>query len=201
MVELQNNQKEIYNYLKSYSASNGYPPSVREICAEIGLKSTSTAHGHLRRLEKKGLIKRDPARPRALKIIDTDMDKKEMLNIPIIKDVLTDNPILSCQNILDTFAIPLNYIKDKSLFMLRVFDSNMINAKLFPGDLAIFEECTSALNNDIILTKVNKKTIIARFSPKGDYVILEYENDDVGPLIVSECVILGKLVGVFRTFN
>ena len=207
MVELKSKQKEIYNYLIAYSDSKGYPPSIREICTAVGLRSTGTVHDHLKKLEKKGLLRRDSTKPRALEIIDMNnnkmnSNKKEMLNIPIVKNVLNDDTLLSVNNIEDTFPLPIDYIKhEKSLFMFRVFNSNMINAGLLPGDLAIFEEHNTALRNDIILTKVDNKTIIARYIPEKYYIYLKTDDDNMTPLVVDECIILGKLAGLFRGYN
>ena len=109
-------QKEIYNFLVKYTTEKGYPPSVREICSAVSLKSTSTVHGHLKRLEKKGFIYRDPTKPRALEILELNNSKKEILDIPIVGNVTAGLPILATENIEDTFQLPLNYVKhDKDL--------------------------------------------------------------------------------------
>ena len=122
MADVKDKQSEIYDFLKTYTESKGYPPSVREICEAVSLRSTSTVHGHLKRLEKKGMIKRDPSKPRALEIAELSAPKKEMINIPIVGKITAGLPILATENIEDTFPIPLDYIKhDKELFMLKSF--------------------------------------------------------------------------------
>ena len=127
MAESKDKQSEIYEFLKTYTESKGYPPSVREICEAVSLKSTSTVHGHLKRLEKKGLIKRDPSKPRALEIAELATPKTEMINIPIVGKITAGLPILATENVEDTFSLPLNFIKhDKELFMLRVSGESMI---------------------------------------------------------------------------
>ncbi|MGY5239204.1 transcriptional repressor LexA [Clostridium tertium] len=202
MVELKPIQKEIYNFLISYSNIKGYPPSVREICTAVGLKSTATVHGHLKALEKKGLLKRNPTKPRALEIVDINSNKKEMLNIPIIKDVFAYKPLLTIDNIEDIFPLPLDFVKSyKSLFMFKVVDSDMINIGLLPGDLAIFEESNAAMHNDVILTKLDNKAKIAKLFIENDTSVLINENYNFTPLAVNDFVILGKLVGIFRCFN
>lgn len=202
MVELKSRQKEIYNFLISYSNIKGYPPSVREICTAVGLKSTSTAHGHLKTLEKKGLLKRSPTKPRALEIVDINSNKKEMSNIPIIKDVFTYKPLLTIDSIDDTSLLPVDFADNyKSLFMFKVVDSNMINIGLLPGDLAIFEESNTAMHNDVILTKLDNKAKIAKLFIENDTAVLINENYNFTPLAVNDFVIIGKLRGMFRIYN
>lgn len=150
MDELKDKQLEIYEFLKIFTDTKGYPPSVREICEAVNLKSTSTVHGHLRRLEKKGYIKRDPTKPRALEIIENTVNKKEMLNVPLVGRVTAGTPILATENIEDTFPIPLDYIKhNNELFMLKVTGDSMINAGIHNGDFAIIEKTQTAENGPI----------------------------------------------------
>ena len=200
MEEIKDRQNEILKFLKTYTENKGYPPSVREICEAVGLKSTSSVHGHLKKLEEKGLIKRDPTKPRALEIMDHS-NKKEMINIPILGKVTAGLPILATENIEDSFPLPLDYIKhDKELFMLNVSGDSMINAGIFNGDLAIIERCNTALNGDIIVALIENEATLKRFFKEKDYIRLQPENDHMDPIIVDECSILGKLVGIFRTY-
>ena len=128
-MENKDKQTEIYEFLKLYTENKGYPPSVREICEAVSLKSTSTVHGHLKRLEKKGLIKRDPTKPRALEIVELNGPKREVINIPIVGKVTAGVPILATENIEDTFPIPLDYVKhNKELFNLP--DSDLFIEKI-----------------------------------------------------------------------
>jgi DNA-binding transcriptional ArsR family regulator len=121
-------QSEIYEYLKTYTIDRGYPPSVREICIAVGLKSTSTVHGHLSRLEKKGLIRRDPTKPRAIELKKETIMKKEIIDIPVIGKITAGQPILAVENIEDTFSIPINYVKSSNeLFILNVSGEKLIN--------------------------------------------------------------------------
>ncbi|MZK53513.1 transcriptional repressor LexA [Clostridium beijerinckii] len=201
MMEI-NKQTEIYEFLKSYTENKGYPPSVREICEAVSLASTSTVHGYLQRLEKKGLIKRDPSKPRALEIAELSMPKREMLDIPIIGNIINKVSILSKENIEDTFSLPLDYIKhDRELFMIRVCDESMINTGIRTNDLAIIELSEAAINGDIILALVNNSTTIKRFFKEKNHIRLEPENDDMNSIIIDDCKILGKLVGIFRSFE
>jgi repressor LexA len=201
MTEEKDKQSEIYDFLKNYTENKGYPPSVREICEAVSLRSTSTVHGHLKRLEKKGMIKRDPSKPRALEIAELSTPKKEMINIPIIGKITAGLPILATENIEDTFPIPLDYIKhDKELFMLRVSGKSMINVGINDNDLAIIESSNHAINGDIVVALIDDSATIKRFYKEKDHVRLQPENDSMEPIIVDDCQILGKLVGIFRSF-
>ncbi|OCA99752.1 repressor LexA [Clostridium diolis] len=201
MSDEKDKQSEIYEFLKSYTESKGYPPSVREICEAVSLRSTSTVHGHLKRLEKKGMIKRDPSKPRALEIAELSMPKKEMINIPIIGKITAGSPILATENIEDTFTLPLDFIKhDRELFMLRVSGESMVNAGIRDNDLAIIESSQTAINGDIVVALIEDSATIKRFFKEKDHIRLQPENDAMDPIIVDDCMILGKLVGIFRSF-
>jgi SOS regulatory protein LexA len=201
MTDEKDKQSEIYEFLKSYTENKGYPPSVREICEAVSLRSTSTVHGHLKRLEKKGMIKRDPSKPRALEIAELSTPKKEMINIPIVGKITAGLPILATENVEDTFPIPLDYIKhDKELFMLRVSGKSMINVGINDKDLAIIESTNNAINGDIVVALIDDSATIKRFFKEKDHIRLQPENDSMEPIIIDDCQILGKLVGIFRAF-
>lgn len=196
-----NKQAEIYEFLKEYTGSNGYPPSIREICEEVSLKSTSTVQWYLRRLEKKGLIKRNPLKPRALQISEISNNKKEMFDIPIINKIVDGIPILSKENIEDTFSLPVDFIKhDRELFMVRVLDDSMINAGIRESDLVIIEKGDKAENGDIVAVVIYGYINIKRYFRERDHIRLQPENDAMEPLLTNECNIIGKLVGIFRSF-
>lgn len=202
MTDVKDKQSEIYEFLKTYTESKGYPPSVREICEAVSLRSTSTVHGHLKRLEKKGMIKRDPSKPRALEIAELSASKKEMINIPIVGKITAGLPILATENIEDTFPIPLDYIKhDKELFMLRVSGQSMVNVGIIDNDLAIIESAQNAINGDIVVALIDDSATIKRFFKENDHIRLQPENDTMDPILVDNCQILGKLVGIFRSFK
>ncbi|MGL4571958.1 MAG: transcriptional repressor LexA [Clostridium sp.] len=201
MLEGKDKQSQIYEFLKTFTENKGYPPSVREVCEAVSLKSTSTVHGHLKRLEKKGLIKRDPTKPRALEIVELSQPKREMINIPIIGNITAGTPILATENIEDTFTLPINYIKhNKELFMLKVYGNSMINAGIHENDLAIIERSQTASNGDIIVALIDENATIKRFFKEENYIRLQPENDAMDPIIVDDCKILGKLVGIFRSY-
>ncbi|VCT84524.1 transcriptional repressor LexA [Clostridium neonatale] len=202
MSDENTKQQEIYEFLKTYTENKGYPPSVREICAAVSLKSTSTVHGHLKRLEKKGFIKRDPSKPRALEINELSTPKKEMVNIPIVGKITAGLPILATENVEDTFPLPIDYIKhDNELFMLRVSGESMINAGIHNNDLAIIESTNSAKNGEIVVALIDDSATIKRFYKEKDHIRLQPENDTMDPIIVPNCSILGKLVGIYRSYK
>ena len=195
-------QKEIYEFLRQYTEKKGYPPSVREICKAVSLRSTSTVHGHLKRLEKKGIIKRDPSKPRALEIPELTETKKEMINIPIIGKITAGLPILATENIEGTFPLPLDFIKhDRELFMLKVSGQSMVNAGIRDDDLVIIEVAETARNGEIVVALIDDSATIKRFFKEEDYIRLQPENDSMNPIIVDDCKILGKVVGIFRSFK
>ncbi len=196
-----NKQMEIYEFIKNQVKVKGYPPSVREICAAVGLSSTSTVHGHLERLEKKGLIKRDATKPRTIEIIENSLGKKEMINIPIIGTITAGIPILAVENVEDTFPLPVDYVKsNKELFMLRVSGESMIEAGILDNDLCIIEKTNSAENGDIIAALIDNEATLKKFFKEKDHIRLQPENKSMKPIIVSDCQVLGKLVGLYRNY-
>lgn len=195
-------QKEIYEYIKSQIHLKGYPPSVREICSAVGLSSTSTVHGHLARLEKKGLIRRDPTKPRAIEVLEETSIRKELVDIPIVGTVTAGKPILAIENIEDSFPIPINYIKSNNqLFMLKVKGESMIDAGIYNGDLAIIEQMNTAENGEIVVALIENEATIKRFYKEEDHIRLQPENKTMSPIIVDDCQILGKLIGLFRDYK
>lgn len=195
-------QTEIYEFLKNYTEHKGYPPSIREICEAVSLSSTSTVHGHLQRLERKGMIKRNSSRPRAIEIVELSTPKKEMISIPIVRKIIEGDSIFDDENIEDTFQLPLDYIKrNKDIFMFRVFDNSMININIRKNDSVIIGRNEVVKNGDIVVVQIDGFTIIRRFFKGKNYVKLEPENDTMDSIVVNECKILGKVVGSFRSYE
>lgn len=148
------------------------------------------------------MIKRDPSKPRALEIPELSAPKKEMINIPIVGKITAGLPILATENIEDTFPLPLDFIKhDRELFMLKVSGQSMINAGIRDNDLAIIECAQTAINGEIVVALIDDSATIKRFFKEKDHVRLQPENDAMEPIIVDDCKILGKLVGIFRSFK
>ena len=199
--ENSDKQTQIYNFLIEFTKSKGYPPSVREICQAVSLKSTSTVHGHLKRLEKKGLIYRDPTKPRALEIVELSNEEKELIDIPIVGKVTAGMPILATENIEDMFQIPINYVKhNNDLFILKVTGDSMIESGILDGDLAIIEQKNIATNGDIVVALIENEATIKRFFKENGFIRLQPENKNYEPIIVEDCSTLGKLVGIYRAY-
>ena len=194
-------QSEIYEFIRQEVLDKGYPPSVREICAKVGLSSTSTVHSHLSKLEKKGLIRRDPTNPRAIEIIKDPIAKKEMVDIPIVGKVQAGQPILAVENIEDYFTIPLNFVRgNNDLFILKISGESMIEAGIYDGDLAIIEKVNSAENGEIVVALIENEATIKRFFKENDKIRLQPENHTMDPIIVDDCKIIGKLKGIYREY-
>ena len=203
MTTKQNNkQLQILRYIYETVEDRGFPPTVREICHAVDLSSTSTVHGHLSRLENKGLIIKDATKPRALEI--TDEGKKAIgvqpKEIPVVGDVTAGQPILAVEDIEDYFPLPPDLANDAGdLFMLRVHGESMINAGILNGDNVIVRKQSSAINGEIVvaMTDENEATVKRFYKEKGHYR-LQPENDTMAPIILSSVRILGKVVGLYR---
>lgn len=204
MNDLSAKQLEILSYMKNEVSQKGYPPSVREICMAVGLKSTSTVHGHLERLEKKGYIRRDPTKPRAIEILDPSdniIHKREMVDVPIVGNVTAGVPILAVENIEDTFPIPIEYVNNDEVFMLRVKGDSMIEAGIFNKDLILVRQQSFADNGDIVVALLDDDyATVKTFYKEKDHIRLQPENAALSPIIVSDVSIVGKVIGLFRKF-
>ncbi|WP_427338723.1 transcriptional repressor LexA [Caloranaerobacter sp. DY30410] len=201
--DLSFKQLEILEFIKKEIQVKGYPPSVREICKAVGLKSTSTVHGHLSKLEKKGYIRRDPTKPRAIEILDKDniynyYSKKEIVEVPVVGKVTAGEPILAVQNIEDMFPLPLDFIQSDKVFILSVKGESMIEAGILDGDYVIVRQQNYANNGDIIVALIGDEATIKRFFKEADHIRLQPENQHLEPIIVNDVKILGKVIGVFR---
>lgn len=193
-------QKEILEYIKDEILKRGYPPAVREICEAVNLKSTSSVHAHLETLEKNGYIRRDPTKPRAIEIVDDSfqMVRHEMTSIPIVGTVAAGQPILAEQNIEGYFPMPVDMVPNGETFVLKVKGDSMINKGIFNGDQIFVECCNTARNGDTVVALVDDSATVKTFYKENGYYRLQPENDDMEPIIVDHCEILGKVFGVFR---
>lgn len=202
MIDIKSSkQSEIYEFIKNQVNTKGYPPSVREICEAVNLSSTSTVHGHLTRLEKKGLIRRDPTKPRAIELLQEPYQRKEMIDIPIVGKVTAGIPILAEESIEDYLTIPIDFVNSTNeLFILKVQGDSMIEAGIHDKDLAIIEKSSIASNGDIIVALIENEATIKRFYKENGYIRLQPENSTMKPIIVEDCKILGKLSGIYRKY-
>ena len=200
---ISDKQKEILEYMKQEILNKGYPPTVRDICEAVKLKSTSSVHSHLETLEKNGYIRRDPTKPRAIEIIDDNfnMTRREMTNVPLIGRVAAGEPILAVENIESYFPIPTEYMPNAESFMLKVKGESMINAGIFDGDQILVEKCSTARNGDMVVALVDDSATVKTFYKEDGHIRLQPENDTMEPIIVDDCQILGKVFGVFRLYH
>ena len=196
-------QLEILEYIKSEILRVGYPPAVREICEAVNLKSTSSVHSHLETLEKNGYIRRDPTKPRAIEIMDDEFNlmRREMANVPIVGQVAAGEPILAEQNIIDYFPIPVDFMPNNESFLLKVKGESMINAGILDGDFVLVEKRPNASNGEMVVALVDDSATVKIFYKENGYYRLQPENDDMDPIIVDNCEIVGKVFGVFRFMN
>ena len=199
---ISDKQKEILEYMKQEILNKGYPPTVRDICEAVKLKSTSSVHSHLETLEKNGYIRRDPTKPRAIEIIDENFNltRREIANVPMVGRVAAGEPILAVENIESYFPIPTEYMPNNESFMLKVKGESMINVGIFDGDNLLVEKQSSARNGDIVVALVDDSATVKTFYKEGDHIRLQPENDTMDPIIVDDCEIMGKVFGVFRFF-
>lgn len=200
--KISDKQREILEYIKQEILQRGYPPAVREICEAVNLKSTSSVHSHLETLEKNGFIRRDPTKPRAIEILDDDFNltRREVVNVPVIGQVAAGEPILAEQNIQDYFPIPVEFMPNAEAFMLKVKGESMINAGIFSGDTVLVQRQSDAKNGDMVVALVDDSATVKTFYKEDGYYRLQPENDNMEPIIVDHCEVLGKVFGVFRFF-
>ncbi|MCI5869572.1 MAG: transcriptional repressor LexA [Dorea sp.] len=193
-------QQEILEYIKAQILERGFPPSVRDICEAVHLKSTSSVHSHLETLEKNGYIRRDPTKPRAIEILDDtfNFNRREMVNVPIVGRVAAGEPLLAEQNIENYFPIPMDYMPNNQTFMLKVRGDSMINVGIFDGDMVLVEQTPTARNGEIVVALVEDGATVKRFFKEEGIYRLQPENDALDPIIVSDVQIMGKVIGVFR---
>ena len=213
MEELTERQKSIFNYIKQEIASKGYPPSVREIGKAVGLKSPASVHSHLKTLEEKGYLRRDPEKPRAIEVLKKDNNKsskniktddnREILEVPILGRVKAGVPILSEENIENFFPLPLDYLSpgNKDVFMLQVEGKSMINAGINDGDYVIAKKQDVAEDGDIVIALIEDETTVKRYFARDDHIRLEPENNSYQTITGRNISILGKVIGLFRNLK
>ena len=202
-AKISRKQQEILDYLKKEILTKGYPPTVREICEKVNLKSTSSVHSHLSTLERNGYIRRDPTKPRAIEICDDSfqMVRTEMSSLPVVGNVAAGQPILAQENIESYFPVPAEIVPQGDSFALRIRGESMINAGIFDGDLIFVNSCNTARNGEIGVALVDDSATVKTFYKEDGHIRLQPENDTMDPIIVDNCAILGKVFGVFRLMN
>lgn len=206
MTKLSKRQQDILQYIKEEVKSKGYPPSVREIGEAVGLASSSTVHGHLARLESKGLIRRDPTKPRAIEILNLEEDnipRQAAVNVPLIGKVTAGQPITAIENVEEFFPLPQHLAPaDEQVFMLEIMGDSMIEAGILDGDYVIVRQQQTANNGDIVVAMTEEdEATVKRFFKEQDFVRLQPENSSMDPIILRHVSILGKVIGVYRQIH
>jgi repressor LexA len=218
MAALKEREQRILNYMKEEIKTKGYPPTVREICTALDIKSTSTAHKDIENLVKHGYLVKDPSKPRALMVVDPEgqanssktnsninmHEREDIIDIPVIGRVAAGTPILAEQNIEDTFPVPARYAGTGTNYMLRVRGESMIEAGIMDGDLILVQQADNAYNGEIVVAMIDgfeSEATVKTFYKENDYIRLQPENSSMSPIIVKDVKILGKVKGVFRYFN
>lgn len=196
-------QEKILAYIQQEIRIRGYAPSVREIGEAVGLKSTSTVHGHLTRLEKKGLLHRDAMKPRAMGILHQEairesVDDESVRRLPVIGRVAAGLPILAEENVEEVFPLPSSLLSEGEHFILKVCGDSMIQAGIFDGDYIVVKKQLHANNGEIIVALVGDEATVKRFYKENGHFRLQPENDAMEPIIVNEVQVLGKVVTLFR---
>lgn len=198
-------QQRVLDYVKKQIKEEGYAPSVREICKALDLKSTSTVHGYLARLKKKGLIEKTDMKSRTIRLVDEEgksqkpfFTSKEMVDVPIVGKVTAGMPILAVENIEDSFPLPLDFTGASETFMLKVRGESMIDAGILDGDFILVKKQDTAQNGDIVVALIEDEATVKKFYKEKGHIRLQPQNQFMQPIIVPTCSILGKVVGVFR---
>ena len=209
--KISKRQQQIYDFIRSYQLEKGYPPSVREMAAAVGLSSPSTVHAHLSVLEEHGLIKRDATKPRALEVFNEDGTSATLaavketpdrgtITLPLVGRVAAGLPILAEQNVEDSFTVPTEIATDSSSFVLEVHGNSMVEAGIFNGDYIIVREQKNAMNGEIVVALIDGEATVKTFYKEQGRVRLQPENSTMEPIYVENPTILGKVVALMRRF-
>ncbi len=222
IANLKEREIRILGYMKQQIAAKGYPPTVREICAALGIKSTSTVHKDIENLERAGFLIKDPAKNRALMIVEENLpdsmrstdavtasapanERVDIIDVPVVGRVAAGTPILAEENVESTFPVPAQYAsRSSNNFMLTVHGDSMVNVGIFDGDYILVEQRETASNGDIVVAMVDgfeSEATVKRFYKEDGHIRLQPENDNMSPIIVQDARILGHVKGVFRYFN
>ena len=203
-IDLNPRQAAILDYIKDKIASDGYPPSIREICEAVNLSSPSTAHAHIHALAQKGYLKLNPNKKRAMEVLESDdspaqSSRQEMVDIPVLGKISAGLPALADENMEYTFPVPQDFLNsNKQLFMLRVQGESMIEVGIEDGDLLIIEEACTARNGDIVVALVGEEATVKTFYREPNRIRLQPENRSMEPIYVDDMQIIGRPIGLIR---
>ena len=205
MKNLTSRQKEVLDFISEEVVNKNYPPSVREICQAMDLKSSSTVHAHLKALEKKGYIKRDPTKPRAIEIIDREYYSSRPRNrskiVPLVGQVTAGAPILAEENIESFIVVPDEMVKSGQVFLLKIKGDSMKDAGILDGDMVLVRQQPSAENGEIVVALLEDEATVKRFYREKDHIKLQPENSSYSPIISDDVRILGKVTGLIRNME
>lgn len=203
MAKLTDKDYQILKFIQDQLATRGFPPTVREICTEVGLASTATVHARLRKLEEHGLIVKEGAKNRSIRVVsyNNSVTDEAYTRIPVYGRITAGQPITAVEDIGESFPVPMSLAHNRELFMLKVSGESMINAAILDGDLIIVQKQPTAENGDIVVALINgEEATVKTFYKENGHIRLQPENDAMSPIIVTNVDVLGKVVGVFRVF-
>ena len=208
---LNKREKSILKFIEKSVIEHGYAPSVREIGKAVGLSSTATVHGYLSRLQEEGYIKKENNKGRTLKLLKNSSGssieekakkdfytERELVDVPLVGKITAGAPILAVENITDTFPIPIDFVGNSDSFMLTVRGESMIEAGILDGDYILVRKQNSATNGQIVVALIEDEATVKTFYKEKGHIRLQPENSTMDPIIVPDCKILGKVIGVFR---
>jgi len=202
-VDLTKRQQEIFDFIKRYSAKNGYPPTVRDIGKAVGLASSSTVHAHLANLEKLGMLRRDPTKPRAIELLDRAVEHVRQIvkpeGLPLVGQVAAGSPVLAEENIEDYLVVPEVAGGEVGQYVLRVRGDSMVDAGILEGDFVVVRPQDTAQDGEIVVALVGEEATVKRFFRENDHVRLQPENAAMEPIRSREVRVLGRVVGLFRS--
>ncbi|OGX80436.1 transcriptional repressor LexA [Exiguobacterium sp. SH3S2] len=206
MKKMSARQQQILDFIKAEVRTKGYPPSVREIGEAVGLASSSTVHGHLDRLEKRGLIRRDKTKPRALEVLSEDApsieERETVMYVPVIGKVTAGTPITAIENVEEHFPLPAHIVGSDNVYMLSVSGDSMINAGILDGDRVLVRQQNTADNGEIVVAMTDEgEATVKRIYKEASKVRLQPENDELEAMYFDNVSILGKVIGVYRTIH
>ncbi len=204
-MDLTKRQQEIFDFIKRYSAKYGYPPTVRDIGKAVGLASSSTVHAHLANLEKIGLLRRDPSKPRALELLDRAVGSVKSVvrpnGLPLVGQVAAGQPVLAEENIEDYVEVPPVVGGEDGEYLLRVRGESMKDAGILEGDLVVVRAQPTASDGEIVVALVGEEATVKRFFQEPDHIRLQPENEAMEPIRSKDVVVLGRVVGLMRSLT
>lgn len=198
-------QQRILQVIRDFTAQQGYPPSVREIGERVGLSSSSTVQSHLKTLERRGLLRRDPTKPRALvpsgvntPVHDLEGPSRQVAHLPIVGKVAAGVPITAVENVEDTFALPAGFVRDPGAFILKVSGDSMIDAAILDGDMIVVKPSADAKNGEVVVAMVDGEATVKRFFRESGRIRLQPENQAMAPIYADDVTIVGRVEAVIR---